>query len=350
MLKLKNQIIALCAMCLSLTACAAKPSDHPDKPHHTKNGFKNVHHYEPTTFWDFLKWRLGNTRQKEQATELYNFQMAENDPAFLRQNRTRNTATWIGHATLLLQLNGKNILTDPIFADRASPVQWAGPRRVMPPGLTLADLPAIDFVLISHDHYDALDQNSVLSLRARPDGDKTKFFVPLGLKKWFTNHEISNVVELDWWEQADEPEITITAVPVQHWSKRSLFTKNKTLWAGWAMNSSGFNFFFAGDSGYTPHFKEIGERLGPFDLAAIPIGAYSPQWFMGKHHITPEEAMQVHEDIKSRQSIAIHWGTFTLTDERLDEPPKRLSRIREDKNLPPEEFIVLKHGQTIFLP
>jgi L-ascorbate metabolism protein UlaG (beta-lactamase superfamily) len=139
------------------------------------------------------------------------------------------------------------------------------------------------------------------------------------------------------------------AVPVQHWSKRSMFSRNNTLWAGWVIKSDTFRFFFVGDTGYAPHFKTIGDKLGPFDLAAIPIGAYEPRWFMSKHHVNPEEAVQIHMDVQSKTSVAIHWGTFILTDEPLDEPPKRLSSALQEKQIPKEDFVVLQHGQTIIL-
>jgi L-ascorbate metabolism protein UlaG (beta-lactamase superfamily) len=158
---------------------------------------------------------------------------------------------------------------------------------------------------------------------------------------------VENVIELDWWDERAAGPLTLTAVPVQHWSKRGFAPRNKTLWAGWVIRSDRFRFFFAGDSGYTPHFDEIGKKLGPFDLSAIPIGAYEPRWFMRRHHVSPEEAVQVHRDIRSRKSVAIHWGTFILTDEPLDEPPARLKKAMEARGLPPEAFVVLEHGETI---
>lgn len=219
----------------------------------------------------------------------------------------------------------------------------------MPPGVALEELPAIDIVVISHDHYDSLDKGSIVRLYERDGGKSTRFFVPLGFKDWFADLGISNVVELDWWDYHDEGGLKIAAVPVHHWSQRGLISQNKTLWAGWVITSPNFRFFFCGDTGYTPIFKEIGSRLGPFDLSAIPIGAYEPRWFMRYHHISPEEAVQVHLDIRSRTSVAIHWGTFILTDEPLDEPPQRLERALEERGLPREAFLVLAHGQTIVL-
>jgi len=319
------------------------------KPHHTPDGFRNLYGHEHRGFSDFLKWRWQRLRQNRPEPEACGFPLAENDPAFLRSNTDKVTLTWIGHATLLLQLDGKNILTDPVFSQRASPVQWAGPKRVVPPGLAFENLPPIDMVVISHDHYDALDKPTIVKLHQRKGGADTVFFVPLGFKNWFRDLGVRNVVELDWWEARPQKGLIITAVPVQHWSKRGLFSRNKTLWAGWVIRSERFRFFFSGDSGYTPHFKEIGARMGPFDLAAIPIGAYEPRWFMGRHHMNPEEALQAHEDIKAKKSIGIHWGTFILTDETLDEPPQRLGAALKRKKNPVPDFVVLKHGQTIVL-
>lgn len=343
------EIIGLSALGLILTlstGCSAQPQKIV-KPHHASEGFRNLNRYEDHGFLDFLKWRWQRLWRK--APEPMEFPLAENDPAFLRSNTRKTTLTWIGHATVLLQLYGKNILTDPVFSRRASPVQWAGPKRVVPPGLAMEDLPPIDVVVISHDHYDALDKQTILRLYRRENGTHTVFFVPLGLKAWFQDLGIRNVIELDWWENQQHMEIRITAVPVQHWSKRSFFSRNKTLWAGWVIGNKAFQFFFCGDSGYGPHFKEIGNRLGPFDLSAIPIGAYEPRWFMRGHHMNPEEALQAHLDLGSRKSVAIHWGTFSLTDEPLDEPPQKLSAELEKKGNPSPDFKILKHGETIQL-
>ena len=335
-------------ICLSALTCAAHTPS-ADKPHHTPNGFKNVHVYEENDFWDFLKWRRQRAKMEFPDPQSYNFPLAKNDPSFLRQNSDRNTVTWIGHATILLQMDGFNILTDPHFSKRTSPVQWAGPERVAPLGLALEDLPPIDIVVISHDHYDALDEQSIKKLRRRPGGEKTRFFVPLGLKDWFAIRGVDNVFVMDWWDRHQYENLEIIAVPVQHWSKRSMFSRNKTLWAGWVIKTHNFRFIFVGDTGYAPHFKEIGERLGPFDLAAIPIGAYEPRWFMSKHHVNPAESVQIHRDIGSKKSMAIHWGTFILTDEPLDEPPKRLAAALQENQIPAEDFLVLQHGQTIIL-
>jgi len=332
-----------------VTACGMESPPAAGKPHHAENGFKNLQSHERPGSMDFLKWRWERLWKDIPGPEAYHFPLAENDPKFLQDNKTQTTLTWIGHATVLLQVSGLNILTDPHYSQRASPVQWAGPRRVVPPGLAMEDLPPIHVVLISHDHYDSLDKQTVSRLRNRPGGDQTKFFVPLGLKAWFEDEGIQNVSEMDWWEEGHLGEFRIVPVPVQHWSKRGLSSRNDTLWAGWVVIAPQFRFFFVGDSGYSDQFKEIGKRYGPFDLAAVPIGAYEPRWFMKQHHINPDEAVRVHVDAASRRSVAIHWGTFILTDEPLDEPPVRLKKALMDQGIPPSEFLVLKHGETIVL-
>jgi L-ascorbate metabolism protein UlaG (beta-lactamase superfamily) len=331
----------------SLT-CAAQKIDQ-SRPHHGKDGFRNIYIADDSRFFDFLKWRWNRLGKDIPGPEDYNFPLAKNDPEFLRSNTEKVTLTWIGHATVLLQLKGKNILTDPHFSERASPVQWAGPKRMVPPGIPLQALPPIHMVVISHDHYDSLDKKTIVKLRQREGGETTRFFVPLGLKSWFEDLGIERVTELDWWDRHEEGDLRVTAVPVQHWSKRGLSPRNKTLWAGWVIQANGFRFFFAGDTGYAPHFKEIGRKLGPFDLSAVPIGAYEPRWFMRNYHVNPEEALQIHMDVRSKKSVAIHWGTFMLTDEPLDEPPRRLQEARRENGRPEEEFLVLKHGEMILL-
>jgi L-ascorbate metabolism protein UlaG (beta-lactamase superfamily) len=342
------RFMAICFICLSALNCAAQAPP-ADKPHHTPSGFRNITEYEENSFWDFLKWRRERAKMDIPNPRSYNFPLAKNDPDFLKRNRDTNTVTWIGHATILLQMEGYNILTDPHFSERSSPVQWAGPERVAPLGLALDELPPIHIVVISHDHYDALDEQTIKKLRQRPGGEKTRFYVPLGLKNWFAIRGVDQVIEMDWWDRRQDGNLEIIAVPVQHWSKRSIFSRNKTLWAGWVIKANDFRFIFVGDTGYTPQFKEIGEKLGPFDLAAIPIGAYEPRWFMAKHHVNPAESVQIHRDIGSKKSVAIHWGTFMLTDEPLDEPPKKLDAALQENQIPTEDFLVLKHGQTIIL-
>jgi L-ascorbate metabolism protein UlaG (beta-lactamase superfamily) len=333
---------------VSTASCAAQ-SINPDNPHHDGNGFRNIQLKDDHGFFEFIRWRWERLWIDIPSADSYSFTVANNDPEFLRANRTKKTLTWIGHATVLLQIGGFNILTDPQFSKYASPVQWAGPRRVVPPGIDLEALPHIDFVLISHDHYDSLDVTSVKALTSRAAGDKTTFFVPLGLKEWFRQLGITNVIELDWWDEYQVDGLRFIATPMQHWGKRSPFSRNEHLWASWVVISEDFRFYFGGDTGYAHHFKETGEKFGPFDLAALPIGAYEPRWFMKNHHINPEEAVQAHRDLRSLKSIGMHWGTFILTDEPLDEPPLRLKAAMATEGLSPKDFLVLKHGETIIL-
>ena len=343
-----GRLFVLGILLLSSASCSGEPGKN-SPAHHTATGFRNLHRNPDTGLLGFLKWRWQRLWREGSKVQSCKFPVANNDPRFLRSNRTKTTITWIGHATVLLQLKGKNILTDPHFSERASPFQWIGPRRVVKPGLDLEELPPIDAVLISHDHYDSLDTTTIKRLLRRDGGDKTIFFVPLGLGSWFRDMDVKRVVELDWWESHEQGDLQFAAVPAHHWSKRGIISRNRTLWAGWVIVARDFRFYFSGDSGYQPIFKEIGKKYGPFDLAAIPIGAYEPQWFMKYYHLSPEEAVKVHLDVGSRKSVAIHWGTFVLSDEPLDEPPKKLRKAMKEKGIPPHELLALKHGETIVL-
>ncbi len=309
--------------------------------HHTRRGFRNNCPHERHNFRSFLKVLWGWRRQP---FEKVAFPLARPDPGFLGANRTRPTLTWIGHATFLVQLGGLNILTDPHFTRRASPLRWAGPERLAPPGLALRDLPAIDVVLVSHNHYDHLDDGTARWL-ARHHG-RAVFVVPLGLRRWLQRRGIGNVVELDWWQRHDGHGFAVTAVPAQHFSGRTAHGRNRTLWCGFVLETGGKKVYFAGDTGYSKDFAEIGDRLGPVDLALLPIGAYAPRWFMKAMHVNPEEAVRIHQDIGSRQSVAMHWGTFRLTEEPLDEPPRALAEALKAAHVPPGKFWVLQHGET----
>ena len=301
----------------------------------------NYPHPEKTGFWKWKweQWRDGLPRRPEEG---YRFETVKSDLS-ASQNPS---ITWVGHATVLVRVGGLNILTDPQFSERASPFSFAGPKRVVPPVPALRELPHIDAVVISHNHYDHLDLDSVAQLAAQPGGSP-RFFVPLGLKDWFTRRGIEDVTELDWWQSRTFKGLEIHFVPVQHWSKRTLTDENRSLWGGWVLRHPELSFFFAGDAGYSKDFADIRARFGGFDLAAIPIGAYEPRWFMKIMHMDPAEAVQVHKDVNARRSLAIHWGTFDgLTDESLYEPPARLAQERRKAGLGEEDFFVMKHGET----
>ena len=256
----------------------------------------------------------------------------------------KENVMWIGHSTLLLNHSNLTVLTDPHLSERASPLTFLGPKRVTPQPLGVADLPPVDVVVISHNHYDHLDAVTIKSLvQLQPN---VKFLVPLGLKHLVEKWGAIAVQELDWWEKTKVKGVVIQPTPVQHWSKRTAFDRNKTLWSGWMLQWPDFSFFFAGDSGYSNDFKTVTEKLGAPTLAAIPIGAYEPRHFMKVAHLNPREAVQVFQDLNAKYAIGIHWGTFKLTLEPMQEPQKKLTEELKGVSLIEREFRTLKHGET----
>jgi N-acyl-phosphatidylethanolamine-hydrolysing phospholipase D len=257
--------------------------------------------------------------------------------------------TWIGHAAVLLQFAGRNVLLDPMFGDRASPVAFAGPRRWVPPGIAIDVLPDVHTVLLSHNHYDHLDAGSVQKLAHQFPG--AEWFVPLGVATQMRALGVERVWESDWWNTSTSGPLAITATPAQHFSSRTPFDRNRSLWCGWAIAGGGCRVFFAGDTGYHPAFADIGRRLGPFDLQLHPIGAYEPRWLMRPVHMNPEEAVQGFLDTGDGNDpggvmVPVHWGTFKLTDESMDEPPRRVQAAWESSGLPAERLWLLRHGET----
>lgn len=260
-------------------------------------------------------------------------------------------ATWIGHSTVLLQLEGLNVLTDPMFSERASPVSWAGPRRVMDPGVPIESLPRIDVVLQSHNHYDHLDARSVRTLaRLHP---RCTWFAPLGVGAYLQRFGATHIVELDWWQSANLDALRVTATPARHFSARTAGDRNRSLWSGFAIEYRGARAWFAGDTAYHPEFTTIGERQGPFDLVMIPIGAYDPRWFMHVVHADPEEAVQIYKDVVAAHPgsdpptmLGVHWGTFRLTDEPLDEPPRRTAARWREAGLDGRLLWIAQFGET----
>jgi N-acyl-phosphatidylethanolamine-hydrolysing phospholipase D len=249
--------------------------------------------------------------------------------------------TWIGHATFLVRLDGVTFLTDPIFSDRASPFSFGGPRRFVPPGVPLDELPPLDFVIISHDHYDHTDEPTIRALAARG----TRFVVPLRLGE-VVREAGGEAIELDWGGTIEVAGVKIHCVPAQHFSGRWLDDRDRRLWAGFVVEGPTTRFFHAGDTGYFDGFREIGERFGPIDVAAIPIGAYEPLAMMRFVHLTPEDAVQVAFDVRAQRVVPMHYGTFELTDEPFDEPPRRFRREAERRGLAEDRAWVLKIGET----
>jgi len=327
------------------TACAGVGGPVTGAPaHHRERGFANTNlEFVFPSGWTLNKFRARRVWAGLVGSNTVTFPRVANDGQALRENSIEPTVTWIGHATLLIQLDGINVLTDPHWSERASPVSFAGPRRLVAPGLAFEDLPPIHLVLISHDHYDQLDAPTVKRLAQT---HRPLFLVPLGLKVWFSKLGISEVEELDWWQSRHVRGLTLVCLPAQHWSSRTLWDRNRRLWASWALLGRDRRVFFSGDTGYYEGFKEIGARLGPFDLAAIAIGAYTPAEMMKMAHVTPEEAMRLFVDVRGQRFLAIHWGTFDLAEEPVDEPPRRLEAETQRLGLGPDQVWIFRHGET----
>ena len=254
--------------------------------------------------------------------------------------------SFINHATFLIRLPGAVILTDPIFSQRCSPVSWAGPQRARPPGIALADLPRPDIVLLSHNHYDHMDLPSLREIQRR---DAPAVVTTLGNAPGLAELGI-RATELDWWQDTTIGALRITATPARHFAARTPFDRNRTLWAGFMIDADPGRILFAGDSGAGSHWQEIHDRLGPPDVALLPIGAYEPRWFMGPVHMNPEDAVQAHLALGARQSIGMHFGTFQLTDEAIDAPLHALDAAKPAAGLPAETFITHGFGETRLYP
>jgi len=256
-----------------------------------------------------------------------------------------NYAIWIGHSTFLIKKEGLTILTDPIFSDRASPFGFIGPKRLMPPAISISELPKIDVITISHNHYDHLDISSLRNLsKLYPE---TLFFIPAGDKRLLEKNNIKNVHEFKWWNSFKLKDFEFTFTPVKHWSKRGLFDRNKSLWGGWFIQHDDYSIYHAGDTGYSNDFIETKLRLGAPKYAFIPIGAYDPEWFMSDSHVNPEEAVQIMLDLEAEKGFGMHWATFTLTDEDTIEPKVRLENATT--KLGNLDFVSLVPGDVINL-
>jgi N-acyl-phosphatidylethanolamine-hydrolysing phospholipase D len=330
---------------LVLAGCAGVGGSVPGAPaHHREGGFANTNpDYARASRFARMRYfvkRMLATFSPPRA----DFPRVDNDGRALDASRGEATVTWVGHSTLLIQLDGVNVLTDPQWSERASPLSFAGPRRFTPPGLDFDRLPPIHLVVISHDHYDHLDVSTVRRLAER---HRPRFIVPLGFRAWFAALGIHDVHELDWWGSRVERGLTFTCVPAQHFSGRTLFDQNRRLWSGWTIAGAAKRLYYSGDTAYyAPYFTEIGERLGPFDLAAVAIGAYLPERIMKASHTDPAEALQIARDVRAARFLGVHWGTFDLADEPPDDPPRRLDAEARRLGLPPDRVWVLRHGET----
>jgi L-ascorbate metabolism protein UlaG (beta-lactamase superfamily) len=317
--------------------------------HHTQNGFRNypvIPDPPPVGVAFYLRRTLDSFFLPDVPEDHY---LTEKEAISQFQRfKGQNSITWLGHATFLIRINGKIILTDPFLTEYASPFWIFGSRRYVQPGISLANLPPIDMVIISHNHLDHLDAETVESLQGK---DNIYVVVPLGLKSFFKDRGFSNVEELDWNESYSYGGIKLTALPAVHFSGREANDKNKALWCSWSVASPFGKVFFSGDSSYSPTiFKTIGEERGPYDAAIVTIGAYKTRKYGPASHLTPEEAVKVVMETKSDIAVAMHWGTIKLSDEPLWEPHVRFKKAAQDNDIPSDQTWVMKIGETRLLP
>jgi L-ascorbate metabolism protein UlaG (beta-lactamase superfamily) len=315
-----------------------RPANPKFPKHFDGKRFYNPNAPQVRGFLEVIRWKL--TSRPEPSPSFISDVQSSQPPRRVEGSGLR--ATLVNHSTVLLQQRGSNILTDPIWSQRASPLSWIGPPRRRKPGVSWEDLPCIHAVLISHNHYDHLDLPALRRLAAR--GDST-FIVPTGVARLLGSENIGPAHELDWGESLSLPGFTVHCVPALHFSSRGIFDRNMTLWCGYVIESQEQLVYFAGDTAFGPHFAQIREKFGPPRLALLPIGAYEPRWFMSPVHMAPDEAVRAHEILAAKTSIAIHHGTFKLTDEGIDTPKKQLIACARD-----ESFRVLNNGQFADIP
>jgi L-ascorbate metabolism protein UlaG (beta-lactamase superfamily) len=288
-----------------------------------------------------LEWQ--RTRKRGAWSPYRELPSGPRPPPRVREGALR--VTFINHATTLIQQDGVNVLTDPVYSERVSPLLHIGPRRVRPPGLKMTDLPRLDAVVLSHNHYDHMDLATLKRLqRGFPS---LRIFAGLGNKAFLEGQGLTHVTELDWWQSAPLGGLTVTSVPTQHFSNRGLTDADGTLWTGYVLTGPAGKTYFAGDTGYGPHFAEVGRKLGPFRLAVLPIGAYRPEWFMAPIHVSPDEAVKAARDLEAKLAVPMHYGTFELSDEGETEPVETLLRATASD---PGAWKVLDFGEGYDVP
>lgn len=310
--------------------------------HFNGTTFENTGDVASKGFMDVLKWY--RTREPGEWSEL-----REEEVTYAKPDATAPDSgiviTYVNHSTFLIQTAGLNILTDPVWSERVSPVSFAGPKRFRPPGVRFEDLPEIDLIVISHNHYDHLD---IETLRRLNQNFEPLVITSLGVSRYLNEEGIMNTAEIDWWENYQvSSELTVHSVPAQHFSGRGLYDRDKTLWTGYVLHSGDQKIYFAGDTGYGEFFKEIGERFAPIDLGLIPIGAYKPRWFMKPMHVNPAEAILVHKDVGAIKSLGMHFGTFPMADDSMNDPQNDLNTALEESNPGPVDFSVAEEGKTL---
>lgn len=321
--------------------------------------------------WYEMLWRSlkGDFKPKLDPKNGYaNFEKQWSKPIdfdLIKQSHDQALITWLGHVSMLLQVANKNFLLDPTLAKHAGPLGNFGAKRMVKAPLQAHELPTIDYVLISHNHYDHLCWPTIKGLLK--SGQKPHFLVPMGLKDWFTKRGIEQVSELNWFDSIElNSELKVYFTPAQHWSRRHVFDTNKTLWGGFIIErafnnqqelnqlispiSKPWRFYFPGDTGYSNDFNIIRQKIGVVDFIALPIGAYLPRDFMKNMHVNPSDAVQLMKDTGAKQAMGVHWGTFQLTQESFDQPPADLALALKEQNLNPESVWLLKQGESRLIP
>ncbi len=314
---------------------STQPYKGPVSDHFDGKKFINANNVTAKGFTDLFKFLVG--RDQGPWTKNYETFVGKKPKP---PGKGQVKITFVNHSTFLIQWEQLNILTDPVWSDRCSPFSFVGPQRMRPPGIRFEDLPKIDVVLLSHNHYDHLDITTVRKLEEK---FQPTFVVPLGVASFLRKNDIENTVELDWWEHTNQ-KIKITAVPSQHFSGRGFYDRDQSLWCGFVIEYQGKKLYFAGDSGYGNFFKDIGKKFGPMDISLIPIGAYLPKWFMSPIHVSPQESIKIHKDVQSKQSIAMHFGTFPLADDGMGRAEKDLISAIKKAKLKQESFLIPDEG------
>lgn len=311
----------------------------PRSDHFDGKKFLNPERVKAKGLFEVVKWFFSRKPGKWEKVRTHSY--AEKP---VRKIEEGLRITFVNHSTFLIQVDGVNILTDPVWSERVSPFTWAGPARMRPPGFRLEDLPPIDLVLISHNHYDHLD---ISTMKKIADEHKPEIITPLGVGIFLQEEQISMATDMDWWDElVIHDSMSIQSVPAQHFSGRGgIGDRDGTLWCGYVIKAKSGHIYFAGDTGYNHKtFKEIGKKAGPVKVALLPIGSYKPEWFMSPIHVSPEEAVKIHLDVKAEKSIAMHFGTFALGDDGQHDATRELQKARTRNNLPESEFIVLQEG------
>ena len=312
-----------------------------DRAHHANPGFRNPWMSEERagSTLRLLEWKISSNPYRKEKKQRPYFPVTKPDVASIVKGE--DSVTYLGHATLWIRLNGQNIMTDPLFGDILYFIDRYAPFPLQP-----EELPPMQVVLISHNHYDHLDKDSIRKIGTGP-----LYLTPLGYRAWFEDIlPGARVIELDWFQKYTIHGVTYRLLPVQHWTKRTPWDTNKRLWGSWLVESANRKIYFAGDSGYFPGFAEYGRKFGPMDAALLPIGAYEPRWFMSVYHLDPDEAVKAYKELRAQVLIPQQWGVFDLTDEPMDMPVRDYRKAAEKAGLTERQAPIIPHGSTYFLP